>query len=171
MYLMHTMKDGTRILATYPAEDGSFYVYAIKAPILGNGTFFQPQGERQKILLIFCKPYEVSIAQMGLFDKNEAALLFHYVCNHVEEYSNLLKNCIKIENVMDNLSDNRILKTPAQSLLHFVKEQVQESDEMAKECRDWVNNAENHPEMKQFFEETFPQEDYDEALDEILQAF
>ncbi len=115
-FLLYTMKDGTRICASRPERDGSFFI------------IIEREISKAYIQL---KRSGVDLELVGTdgFEEHEIALLYHFVGRRIEKYEIRVKEREQIEKMIERISGNFLLLDSEQALAQKVAEKVQENIE------------------------------------------
>lgn len=141
-YLLYTMKDKTKIMASRPEADGSFYLYAIRPFGIKKGKFFEKTDDDLPIVVVFYfKNYEFEIVSSSGCDKFEDTLLFHYIYRRMERFITQVTALEIIEKTAEGLRTNSgMLESPREYLIRQLSKEGQDNGFMGESLLNYIGN-------------------------------
>lgn len=112
---LHTMKNGTKIVATHPNNDRQFLIYAL-------------QGENKKVLEMKYSPGHFEYLGSDPEQDVEMTLLYHYIIKRADQYAEFVFWLEELCKIYDRAGDGSMLCSPKQMLIDKIDEMVREED-------------------------------------------
>lgn len=141
-YLLYTMKDKTKIKASRPESDGSFYLYAIRPFGIKKGKFFEESEDDLPIVVVFYfKNYEFEIVSSSGCDKFEDTLLFHYIYRRMDKFIVQVTALEIIEKTAEGLRDSSLmLESPKEYLIRQLSKEGQDNEFYGDGLLNYIGN-------------------------------